>query len=148
MGTSGFKIQTDISELEIVKIKEKEGNFVIAKLDAFSDTEIKGKVFSIEPKEIVKDGDKYYRVNISIEQNNLEIRSGMSADLSIFVSSKDNVLKIPELAVVKKEGKNFVNVLEGKEQKEVEIKTGISDGEFIEITEGLTEGQTVVVSAE
>ncbi|HPS21603.1 MAG TPA: HlyD family efflux transporter periplasmic adaptor subunit [Candidatus Paceibacterota bacterium] len=148
LGTSGFKIQTDISELEIVKIKETAGNSVIAKLDAFPDTEIKGKVFSIEPKEIIKEGDKYYRVNINIEPNSLEIRSGMSADLSIFVSAKQSVLKIPELAINKKEGKSFVNILEGKEQKEVEIKTGISDGEFIEVAEGLTEGQTVVVSAD
>jgi RND family efflux transporter MFP subunit len=148
LGTSGFKIQTDISELEIVKIKESEGNNVLIKLDAFPNKTINGKVLSIEPKEVVKDGDKYYRTNILIENNDLPLRSGMSADLSIYVSTKDNILKIPELAVNKSEGKSFVFVQEGQLRTETTIKTGISDGEAIEVTSGLREGQTIAVSAD
>lgn len=148
LGTSGFKIQTDISELEIVKIKESEGNNVLIKLDAFPNKTINGKVLSIEPKEVVKDGDKYYRTNILIEPNDLPLRSGMSADLSIYVSTKDGILKIPELAVNKSEGRSFVFIQQGKLRTEMTIQTGISDGESIEVTSGLREGQTVAVSAD
>jgi len=41
-----------------------------------------------------------------------------------------------------------VKIPEGKKDKEIEIKTGITDGESIEIASGLGEGQTVVVSAD
>jgi RND family efflux transporter MFP subunit len=148
LSASGHKIQADISELEIGKISKNKRNDVSIKLDAFPDEKLKGKVVSIEPKEIIKDGDKYYRVNIYAEPHGLEIRSGMSADLTIHISSKNNVLKIPEFAVYEKNGKKFVEILEEKERKEIEIETGISDGESIEIIKGLNEGQTVIVSAD
>lgn len=142
---SGYKIQADISELDIGKIKEKNGNDVLIKLDAFPDKELKGKLISIDPKEIIKEGNKYYRVNIFFEDSEKNIRSGMSADLIIYTVFKKGVLKIPEIAVFQKGGKSFVKVLENKTQKELEIETGISDGESIEVIKGLSEGQTVIV---
>jgi len=146
--TSGHKIQTDVSELEIGKIRETDGNKVMVQFDAFPDLNLNGGVVSVEPKEIIKEGDKYYRVNIFIEPHNLEIRQGMSADLTILILSKDNILKIPELTIYKKDGKKFVTVFEGGRQKEVEIKTGISNGESIEIISGLNEGQIIAVFAD
>ncbi len=144
--TSGYKIQADISELEIGKVVN--GNKVLIQLDAFPNLEFKGKIISIEPKEITKEGDTYYRANISIEQNGTKIRPGMSTDLTILISFKENVLKIPELAISQKGDKKFVTVLEGNQQKKVEIKTGISDGKTVEVIKGLREKQTIVVSAD
>ena len=144
----GYKIQSDISELEIGKIREVNGNEVQIKFDAFPVQEFKGKVISVEPKEVVKEGDKYYRVNVVLTQDIELIRPGMSADLIIKTSLKENVLKIPALAVYKKDNKKFVKVLEGEKQKEVEIEAGISDGDSIEVVKGLTEGQTIAVSAD
>ncbi len=146
--TSNHKIQADISELEIGKIREVDKSEVSIQLDAFPGLKIKGRIISVEPREIIKEGDKYYRINIFIEPHSLEIRSGMSVDLAILISFKDNVLKIPEFAVYKKNDKKFATVLEGSKQKEVEIETGISGGESIEVIKGLNEGQTVMVSTD
>lgn len=148
LATTGHKIQADISELEIGKIREGDGNNVSIRFDAFPASTLKGKVVSVDAKEIIKEGDKYYRANVYLDPHGAEIRSGMNADLVIFVSSKENVLKIPELAIYKKDGGKFVAVLEGGIQKEVKIETGISDGESVEAVSGLTIGQTIVVSAE
>lgn len=148
LATTGHKIQADISELEIGKIREGNGNEVLIRFDAFPASALKGKVVSVDAKEIIKEGDKYYRASVYLDPHGTEVRSGMNVDLIIFVSSKENVLKIPELAVSKKDGGKFVTVLEGGIQKEVKIETGISDGESIEIVSGLTIGQAVVVSAE
>jgi len=145
LATFGHKIQADISELEIGRIKSKNGNPVVIKFDAFPGFELSGKIVSIEPKEIIKDGDKYYRVNVFMEKHDLGIRSGMNADLTISVSFKKDVLKIPELAIYKKNGKSFVTIFKDAEKTEIEIKTGISDGENIEIISGLKKGQTVAV---
>lgn len=148
LSTFGHKIQADILELEIGKIREGNGNEVSIRLDAFPDQELKGKVLSIEPKEIIKDGDKYYRINVYMESHGPEIRSGMNADLIARVSSKENVLKIPEFVIYEKGDKKFVKVLDGNIQQEIEVKIGISDGESIEIISGLQEGQTVVASVD
>jgi len=144
--TSGYKIQADISELEIGKVTD--GNGVLIQLDAFPNLKLKGKIISIEPREIIKEGDTYYRANISIERHGSEIRSGMNVDLTILISFKNNVLKIPEFAVSQKGDKKFATILEGTKQKEIEIETGISDGKSIEVIKGLSENQTVVVPAD
>ena len=83
-----------------------------------------------------------------MEPHNIEIRSGMSADLTIFTSSKKDILKIPEIAVYQRDNKKFVMTLDREKQIEVSVKTGISDGESIEITDGLSAGQVVVVSTD
>lgn len=156
LSTSGYKIQADISELDIGKIREVDGNDVLIELDAFPGQEFNGKITSVEPEEVIKEGDKYYRVNIFMEKQEITIRSGMSADLVIQTSFKEDTLKIPEFAVYEKEDKEFVKILGRDQQKvdsidslqEVEIETGISDGELIEVIKGLEEGQIVVVSAD
>jgi hypothetical protein len=105
-------------------------------------------VLSVEPQKIEKEGDTYYRTNVSLPKNNLQMRPGMSADLSILVTQKTAVLKVPELAITSEGEKRYVNVLDGRKQTKTEITTGISDGEFAEVLSGLSEGQTVVISAE
>lgn len=145
LSTPGYKIQADISELDIGRIKE--GNAVSIKLDAFPEYVFSGKIISIDSREIIKDEDKFYRVNILTERPTVDIRSGMNADLSIFISAKDDVLKIPEFAAFKRGGKTYVLVLDDG-YKEREILAGISDGEFIEIRSGLIEGETVVAAGE
>lgn len=148
LSTSGHKIQADISELEIGKIREGGGNEVSIRLDAFPEEEFKGKVISIEPDEIIKEGDKYYRVNIYMESHGPEVRSGMNADLVIHISFKESILKIPEFIVYARGDKKFVKILDGNIQRESEVKVGISDGELVEIVSGLQEGQVVIVSAD
>lgn len=148
LSSFGYKAQADVSELEIGKIKAVNGDNVIIKLDAFFGQEFSGKVALIEPKEIIKEGDVYYRVNVSLDGKNENIRPGMSADLIILGLLKENVLKIPEFIIYQKDNKKFVKLIEAGVQKEVEIETGISDGEFIEIIKGLSEGQTATISSE
>ncbi len=148
LSSSELKISADVSELDIGKLRNSNGNDVLIKFDAFPGADFSGKVSFIEPKEIVRDGDVYYRVNVLFKPGKENIRSGMSADLEIIISTKENALKIPELAVYPKNGENFVKIFEGGRAAERKILLGISDGEFVEVAGGLGEGQTVVVSAD
>lgn len=147
LAASKNKIQSDVSELDIVKILEESGTEAAIQFDAFPGENFIGKVVSIEPQEIVKDGDTYYRVNLYFEASSTPIRSGMSADLEIFVAEKKNVLLVPEFAIYKKDGADFVKVLDGTSEKEIAVVVGITNGESVEIISGLTEGQVVAVSA-
>ena len=146
LSTSGYKIQSDISELEIGKIKENNENKVLIEFDAFPGEIFKGRVVSIDPKEIIKEEDKYYRVNIYFEDFDKKIRSGMSADITINISFKDNILKIPEFTIFEEDNKEFVTVLKGNLKEKREIKIGISDGESIEIISGLNQGEIITIS--
>ena len=154
--SSGYKIRSDISELDISKVRYVNGNEALIRFDAFPEKSFKGKVVFIEPQEIVKEGDVYFRTDIFLENHGEEVRSGMTADVVLYGLLKKQVLRIPELAVYKREGKYFVKVARGIERKEdvaegtlseVEVVTGISDGELIEVVSGLNEGEFVAVSS-
>jgi len=146
LSTPGFKIQADLSELEIGKISESNGNDALIELDAFSRKIYTGKVVSIEPRKVVKDGDTYYKINVFLDAAEKAIRTGMSADITISISSKDGVLYVPDVVVFEKGDKDFIVVLEDGEQVEKEVEIGISDGENVEIVSGVSEGDIVVIS--
>ena len=74
----------------------------------------------------------------------------MTANIDIETASRENVIAIPERAVISKDGIKIVRIPDKENKdtgfKEVEVKTGVkgSDGK-IEITTGLKEGDEVVV---
>jgi HlyD family secretion protein len=77
------------------------------------------------------------------------LRPGMSVTGTIMTATRENVLTCPLQAIGRQEvggkARDTVFVLEGRRAKVVPVKTGISDGTRVEIAEGLTAGQQVLV---
>ena len=138
-----FLIKADIPEVDIGKVNL--GNSCEVALDAFSEEEFSGKVIEIDPTETVIQGVVYYRVKTSLEAEEDKIKPGMTANVTITTSFKENVLVLPQRAVIEKQGKKFARVPIDNAFEEVEIKTGLrgSMGE-IEILSGLKEGDKVI----
>lgn len=143
-----IKITADISELNIGRIRADTTSVVRITLDAFPDETFTGKVVSIEPQEIDKDGDKYYRVNMVFNTTPPGARSGMSVDLDIIIQTKDDAVYIPEFLVYSRDGKKYVKRMVNDAPAEQEVTLGISDGENVEILSGITEGDRVTPSTD
>ncbi|MBA7640432.1 hypothetical protein ES703_48097 [subsurface metagenome] len=66
--------------------------------------------------------------------------------MSILVDERTDVLLVPNSAITSQEGKMYVQVMSPDgTSKERAIQTGISDWQFTEVTDGLSEGEQVVV---
>lgn len=143
ISVSKFEIEVDIPEADIGKVKL--GNPVEISLDAFPEESWPGQIAEMEPAETLIEGVVYYRVTVIFDEIDERIKSGMSADVTIETDRRENVLSVPYRAVVYKEGKKIIRILEGKEIKEIEVETGLkgSKGE-IEIISGLNEGDKVI----
>jgi multidrug efflux pump subunit AcrA (membrane-fusion protein) len=76
----------------------------------------------------------------------VQLREGLTVTVSIIVSSVDNALLVPNAAVTREGQKSYVRVptAAGGEEKR-EVKTGISDWQNTVITEGLIDGERVLV---
>lgn len=156
ISTVAYELQADVSELDIAKVQGADGSGALIVLDSFPDRQFHGEVISIDPKEIVRTEDKYYRVNMIFDASGKEVRSGMSADATILSVKKTSVLKVSELAIYNDGKKKYLKVLlpgltEAESEnsfRRADIATGISDGEFVEITGGAIEGQIAVVTSE
>ncbi len=76
------------------------------------------------------------------------LRPGMTVDLDVLVARKADVLVVPQEALKYDEGGVYVEVAEGNTVRTVRIKTGLSDENSVEVIEGLSEGQTVVIDSQ
>lgn len=139
-------LEANISEANIASIKiDQEVELTFDALGA--DRKFKGRVQLIDPASTVVSGVVNYKVTASVEKLP-EIKPGMTANMTVGVGSKDNVLAVPSRAVVGHDGKKFVRVItdsKKKTYKEVEVTTGMeADGGLVEIITGLEAGQEIV----
>lgn len=119
-------------------------------LGALEGTELDAKLKFIAPKGIEETGAVQFKIEGDVEvTDDVFIRAGYSANASIVLEKKENVLVIPEalLQFDKSTNKPYVELAIGAEadqkfeRKDIEI--GISDGVNVEILSGLTEEDKV-----
>jgi HlyD family secretion protein len=115
-------------------------------MDAFGKERFPGKVKRIA--DYVLDREKQARtvdieVSFSDPSKQPKLLAGYSADAEIILSSHQDVLRIPTIAVM--EGPK-VTLLDGDTLQLRDIKTGISNWDYTEVLEGLEAGDQVVTS--
>jgi multidrug efflux pump subunit AcrA (membrane-fusion protein) len=82
---------------------------------------------------------------IEIPNSNRLLKPGMFTRIEVVLLEKPEVLAIPRDAVMEEEGKQFVYLVEGNKAARKSILTGIEQDRFLEVKEGLKEGDQVVV---
>ncbi|OGO31127.1 MAG: hypothetical protein A2Z29_00010 [Chloroflexi bacterium RBG_16_56_11] len=82
----------------------------------------------------------------SVSTENYQLREGLTVTVSIVVAERNDVLLVPNAAVTTEGFESYVQVVaaSGETEKRA-VKTGLSDWQYTEITEGLTEGEQVLV---
>jgi HlyD family secretion protein len=151
-----MQIDTNVDEADIGNIKV--GQDVEFTVDAYPDTTFKGKVWQIRNAPIIVQNVVTYDVVIQVDNPELKLKPGMTANVSIIVSISKDVLKIPNAALrfrpvekvrteVQQKGAG-VWILEQGEPKRIPVSTGISDGNYTELVSGnIKEGQEVIVES-
>ena len=143
-----FEIEANVAEADIAKIQV--GNTAEVTLDAYGrDVMFGAQVVEIAPAETIIEGVATYKVTLLFEKEDERIKPGMTANIDIVGASKRGVLVIPQRAVSRRGKDKVVRVVVAEEVREVKVKTGLrsSDG-FIEIIEGLKEGDVVITFLE
>lgn len=143
-----FEIETNIPELDISKVKI--GDKAEVELDAYgSDEKFQAIVVFIDPAEKIIDGISTYKTTLQFTNGQGRVLSGMTADLVISTNKKENVIAIPQRAVINKGDKKIVRILRDGQSVEVSVEVGLrgSDGK-IEIISGINEGDAVVTFME
>ncbi|PWN06309.1 efflux RND transporter periplasmic adaptor subunit [Rhodohalobacter mucosus] len=135
IGASGrFEAELDVDETDITLIEE--GQSVFFELDALEDSVLEGKIMRIYPR--IDPVERTARVVASIDPEDHRLYPGMSLEANIVIREKEGVLVLPVLYVSES---NEV-ILEDGSRKTVE--TGIRDLSYVEITDGLEEGDIVL----
>ena len=138
---NSMEITVSIDEMDILSLEEDQNALVT--LDAFPGQSFDGTVTEINLSGVNSGGSSKYEAVIRIDRME-NMLAGMNASVSIEVETKDNILLIPVDAL--EEDESGVYVYTSYDEKTetfgdpVQVTTGISDGENVEIVSGLSEG--------
>ncbi|MBI3538133.1 MAG: efflux RND transporter periplasmic adaptor subunit [Chloroflexi bacterium] len=140
---SSLQVRVTLSEVDIAKIKT--GQTAQMTVDALSGKTYNAQVQTVSPVGTVTQGVVNYPVTLVVNNVDGAIKPGMTANLAIVVERRENVLIIPNRAVRTQGNSKTVTVLFKGEQISVPIGTGLSNDSFVEVTNGLNEGDTVII---
>src|SRR5438477_1233735 len=174
-----FTIANDLTKMQIdANVAEADVGAVTVdqnvdfSVDAFPSRTFHGKVVQVRSAPITVQNVVIYDTVIGVSNADLKLKPGMTANVSIIIAHKDDVLKISNAALRYRpanaptperpaSGQNrggagsggsvgprttgrTVYVLRGSKAEPVQIKTGISDGTTTEVLEGLAEKDRVI----
>ncbi len=147
LGEERLEVVLEVSELDVSKLVV--GSSVNLSFDAFPGETFVGTLSTINSRETTVDGVPVYKAFVELAGDS-RIKTGMSADATIVLVHKDDVLSVPAYSILKEEGKNFVKILgvDGKTEKR-EVALGIvgSDSQ-IEVLSGVSVGDKIVKNLE
>ena len=151
--SSGFMVLTNVSNLQVLAgftegdaAKLQVGQPATVTVAALPGKELAATVSEIDTLQTVVSNVVTYNVLFNLNDTVPGLKPGMTANVAVIVSEKDNVLHVPTAAVSLRTGGSTVTVMNGKKQQSVPVVTGLRGDNGTEVDSGLTEGQLVVVS--
>ena len=165
-----MQIDSNVAEADVGSVAV--GQDVDFTVDAFSYRTFRGKVVQVRNAPITVQNVVSYDTVIAVDNPDMKLKPGMTANVSIIIARHDNVLSVPNAALRFRPAEPTTNTAPptassgaGKHDKgerrfartvyslqagkpaPIKIKIGISDGIYTEVTDGLSESNQVVTGA-
>jgi len=127
------------------------GQPCVIKVDALGAREFHGRVKFIavladQNSWFANPNTRLYRTEVQIDDGIADMRPSMSCQLEILVENIEDAVYVPVSAVYRSGGDNLAFVPSGERVEERKVKTGRFNDRWVQILEGLTEGETVLLS--
>lgn len=140
-GTGGYEVTTfvavdDLEDLELGQAAEV--------LPDGADGALDGEVVQIGV--VATDGSYPVTIGLAGDGQGADLGNGATATVGIVTAAADHVLAVPTSAVAVSGDRHTVTVLDGGAPTEVEVQVGAVGDPWTEITDGLTDGQQVVLA--
>jgi HlyD family secretion protein len=151
-----MQIDTNVDEADIGKIKNMQS--VEFTIDAYPDMTFKGVVSEVRNSPTTVSNVVTYDVIVKVDNLDLKLKPGMTANVTIIIDEKKDVLKVPDSALRFKPAQTSKNtngrngsavwVMDNGKIKRIPVRTGISDGSYTEVVSGgIREGNEVITES-
>ena len=148
---SYLEMTINVDELQVSSLKV--GQTVQVTADAVKDKTYEGLVTRVSMKGDTSGGTTTYPVTVRIDETD-GLRPGMNANAEIVVAQAKNALTVPNAAIVRgnyvlvrQDSPSAVNADDSMSAPEgyvyVQVKTGVSDDNYTQVTSGLSESDTI-----
>lgn len=148
-----MQIEVNVSEADIGRVKE--GQDAEFNLDGYPDTTFKGIVTQVRLDSTTTSNVVTYTVIVSVDNEDLTLKPGMTANVSIITKRSTDVMCAPNVALKftpQTNGQRYQNrgiwVLKNGKPKRIDIEVGASDETNVEVvSKDLKLGDNVIISS-
>ena len=112
------------------------------KVDAFPDTFFQGRVYRISP--VVDTRTRSAAIELIADNAAGRLKSGMFSEVRLVTGAKSGAIAVPAVSVLSENGKPYVFIPLNDTAARREVKTGISNGDYLQITGGLKAGDELI----
>jgi HlyD family secretion protein len=150
--TSSLEVILNVDEIDIGSLAVNQA--AIVTLESWPDVEIESSVASIAPNASASQDSAVvtYEVHLTIGQNDLPVRIGMTANASLITANREDVLLVPNAAINadRSNGTYSVNLVStaadgSQTTAELAVTIGLRDGQYTQITSGLQAGDEIAI---
>jgi HlyD family secretion protein len=136
-------VNSFINEVDIAKVFL--GQKAKIQVDAYPYADFSGLVSKIGAMAVTRNNVKVFPVEIRIQEKETPLKPGMTANVTIFGETREDIIVIPIRAIFSdQEGQDIVYKVENDTiSTSTLVKTGINDFQQVEIIEGLDEGEKI-----
>jgi len=142
MDPSVLWVEAEIFERDIAKVKI--GQDVEVSVPAYPGEVFPGKISYIG--DVLKEDTRTITVRTEIRNREYKLKPGMFSDMVVFLNHPDEVLAVPEAAVLDDRDRKIVFVAVAEGYRLQPVKLGTKEGGHWEVLDGLTEGDEIVTS--
>jgi multidrug efflux pump subunit AcrA (membrane-fusion protein) len=139
-------VYVQISVVENVVNKIKEGQEAEISVPAAFDGYIKSTIGYISPT--ADPMSKLYTVRLYMDNTEYGIRPGMTGSARLVLDSVDEAIVVKSDAVLERDGRKLVYIVENDIAVEKEVETGLDTGEFIQIISGINQGDSIIIEGQ
>jgi HlyD family secretion protein len=144
------RMQVNMAVHESVLDQVKPGLRAVVRVDAFTDRTYNGtvKTVAVLPDQggWLASDTKVYKTIVTIDEEVTQLKPGMTAVVEIDIEQLADVISVPIQAIVQRVDKNWCYVRVGSELDKREVTLGKTNDKFVEIKQGLLEGDVVVLN--
>lgn len=152
-----MRVVADVDEADIGEVRE--GQRVTFTVDAYPDDVFQGEVTQVRQEATTESNVVTYEVVISAPNDDLKLKPGLTANVTIYSMERKDVLSVPSKALkfnpqqlplpedwtmTDCKGQSKVWTISGHELKAVPVSAGVTGGSYVEILSGLSAGERVV----
>lgn len=149
VNTPAFQVTSLEPLVSYLHVPEREyrklaaGQKATIAIDALPDVSFVGDVARISP--VVDPETGTFKLTIEVSDPSRRLKPGMFGRISIVSDMHADAMQIPRNAIVEDAGASTVFVIDGEVVDKRVIRTGYSEGGFVEVLDGLSDDESFVV---
>jgi HlyD family secretion protein len=141
---ASLSVKAVVDEVDALKVRV--GQRARVTMDAFRGRTLEGQVLEISPViSTARRESRTSEVKIRLDDGDMALRAGLSADIEIIVEEVADVLTLPTPVVLERDGGKYVYVVADGRVRERPIRIGASNWDVTEVRGGLREGERVII---